>query len=130
MSFSDYWENEILDHIFNDGAYSAPTNIYVALYTATPSDAGGGTEATGGSYARVSTAAADWDAASGGSKSNGNVMTFPEATADWGTITSFGLFDASSGGNLLTYGDLDNNRGVFNGDTLKFTAGNLTISLD
>lgn len=130
MSFTDYLENKLLDHILNDGTYTPPTNVFVALYTATPNDAGGGTEVSGGSYARQSTAAADWNAAASGSKDNANDITFPTATASWGTVTSFGLFDVVSGGNLLAYGDLTANNVVNNGSTIKFTAGNLTVNLD
>src|SRR2546430_1282707 len=38
--------------------YSPPA-IYIGLFTAAPTDAGGGTEATGGSYARVQMTQAD-----------------------------------------------------------------------
>ena len=130
MSFSNYLEDSLLDHIFDDPAYSPPANVFIALYTATPNDAGGGTEVSGGSYARQSTAAADWNAASSGSKDNANAITFPEATAGWGTVTSFGLRDAVSGGNLLAYGDLTASKTINSGDTLKFNEGNLTVSLD
>ena len=130
MSFSNYTENALLDHIFDDPAYSPAANVFIALYTATPNDAGGGTEATFGSYARQSTAAADWDAASGGSKTNANTVSFPESTSGSETITSFGLIDASSGGNLLAYGDLTAEQLVTTGSTLLFTAGNLTVNLD
>ena len=130
MSFSDYLENKLLDHMLNDGTYTPPTNVFVALYTATPNDAGGGTEVAGGSYARQSTAGADWNAAASGSKDNANDVLFPTATAAWGTVTSFGLFDAVSGGNLLAYGDLTVSKAVGDGDTIKFTAGNLTVNLD
>jgi len=130
MSFSDYLENKMLDHILNDGAYSAPANIFIGLYTATPNDAGGGTEVSGGAYARQSTGASDWDPAAGGSKANSSVVTFPDATADWGVVTHFGIFDAVSGGNLMGYGSLTSSRDVKDGDIIKFTAGNLTVSLD
>ena len=130
MSFSDYLENKVLDHILNDGAYTAPANVFVALYTATPNDAGGGTEATFGSYARQSTAAADWNAAASGSKDNANAITFPESTSGTETISHFGLFDASTAGNLMAYGALTASRTVNTGDTLLFAAGNLTVNLD
>ena len=130
MSYANYLENKILDHIFDDPAFTPPANVFIALYTATPNDAGGGTEATFGSYARQSTGAADWNAASGGSKTNANIITFPESTSGSETITHFGLFDAASGGNLLAYGALTAGQLVTSGSTLKFTAGNLTVNLD
>lgn len=129
-SFSDFLELELLDHIFTDGAYTPPATLYVGLYTAAPTDAGGGTEVTGGSYARKSTTAADWDAAAAGSKSNGASIDFVTATANWGTVVAFGIFDAASAGNLLIWADLNTSKSVDNGDTAKFPAGNLTINLD
>ena len=129
MSYSDFLEDEIQDHVFNNGAYTAPANLFVALYTADPSDAGGGTEVTGGSYARVSTAAADWDTSSGGVIDNVNAITFPTATASWGTVTAFGLFDASSAGNLLIWAGLTTDKSVGDGDTASFAVGALTSTL-
>lgn len=126
-SFSNFLENEILDHLFTAGAYSRP-DTYVALYTAAPTDAGGGTEVSGGSYARVQVTA--WDTASGGATANTNVITFPTATASWGTVVAFGILDASSGGNLLAWGDLSASKAVGSGDTIEFAAGALDITLD
>ena len=129
MSFSDYWENEILDHILNDGAYTAPT-IYIGLSTADPGDDESGlAEPSGDGYARVSTAAADWNAASGGSKDNANVVTFPEATGSWGPITYVCLFDAASSGNLLASFALSGSKTVGEGEVARFTAGSLTLTL-
>ncbi len=127
-SFSDYLENELLDHVFKTGDYASPTNLYVALYTATPSDAGGGTEVSGGSYARKNHDS--WDAASSGATENTGAITFTTATANWGTVSQFGIFDASSGGNLLAWGDLDTSKAINNGDTAEFAAGAIDITLD
>lgn len=129
MSFSNYWELEILDHIMNDGAYSAPT-IYVGVSTADPGDdAATLAEPSGNGYARVSTAAADWNAASGGSKTNANAVTFPEASGSWGTLTYICLFDADSGGNLLASGALTSPQAITTAQTLRFPASSITISL-
>jgi len=131
-SFSDYLENELLDHVLGGGDYSRPGTVYVGLFTATPSDAGGGTEVSGGSYARVSVTnnSTNWPAASSGAKSNGTAITFPMATASWGTISQFGIFDAASGGNLLAWGDLSTSRAVANLDIVYFPAGELDVTLD
>jgi hypothetical protein len=132
MSKSDYLENEILDHVLGGSDYTRPATVYVALYTATPNDAGGGTEASGGSYARaaVTNNATNWPAASGGAKSNGTAITFPTPTAGWGTVTSFGIFDASTGGNLLYYGNLSANKTIDISDTVSFAIGALDITED
>jgi hypothetical protein len=104
--------------------------IWVGLYTAAPSDAGGGTEVTGGSYARKSTAGADWSAASAGSANNANALTFVTATASWGTVTHFGLFDASTAGNLIRWAALTTSKTVGSGDTASFAAAALVTTLD
>jgi hypothetical protein len=128
-SISDYAELKILDHIVGKTSFTMPT-AYVALYTAAPSDAGGGTPVSGGSYARVATSGSSWAAAASGANSNAAVITFPTATADWGTITHFALFDASSGGNMLVWGALSVSKVIITGDTARFAIGDLTLTLD
>lgn len=125
--FSDYYENKVIDHMLRNQAFTPPATVYVGLYTAAPTDAGGGTEVSGGSYARQAVTLA---AASAGSTQNSADITFPTATADWGTIVAAGLFDAASAGNLLAWNNLTASKTVSNGDTFKITAGSLTISVD
>lgn len=131
-SKSDFLENELLDHVLGNAAYSAPATTYVALYTAAPTDAGGGTEVSGGSYARVAVTNNDtnWPAASGGAKANGTAITFPTATANWGTVVAFAILDAASGGNLLYWGDLAASKSVDDGDTASFAVGELDVTED
>ena len=129
---SDYLENEILDHILSGATYTPPAKVYLALYTATPSDAGGGTEVTGGDYARleITNNATNWPAASSGSKSNGVAFTFPTATADWGTVTHFGIHDDPTGGNLLYWAQLSASKAIDSGDTAQFAVGAITATQD
>lgn len=129
-SKSDYLELELLDHVLMKGDYASPTNIWIALFTADPSDAGGGTEVTGGSYVRKQTSGTDWDAAAGGASANATELSFVTATADWGTITAFALYDAVSGGNLLYWGELTVDKAVNDGDTAKFAIGDIDITED
>ena len=131
-SKSDYLELELLDHVLGNAAYSAPATVYIALYTVAPTDAGGGTEVSGGSYARVAVTnnATNWPAAEGGAKSNGTAITFPTATADWGTVVAVGILDAASAGNLLYWATLTQNKTVNNGDTASFAVGELDITED
>lgn len=141
-NMSDYLENEIIDHIFRAGTFTAPTVIAVALFTAAPSDSGGGTEVTGGSYARVDVGATDtdWNATQGGTSGdstgtsgltdNASDVTFTTASASWGLVTHIGIFDNTSGGNLLFHGALTASKTIDDGDTFKFTAGDLDITLD
>ena len=130
--FSDFLELELLDHVFGNAAYTAPATLYVALFTATPSDAGGGTECTGGSYDRadVTNNATNCPAASGGAKANGTAITFPTATGSWGVVTHFGIFDANTVGNLLCWGALTASKTIDTGDTPSFAIGELDILLD
>ena len=131
-SFSNFLELELLDHVFGAAAYTAPATLYVALYTAAPSDTGGGTEVTGGAYARVAVTnnATNFPAAAAGAKANGTAITFPTATANWGTVVAFGILDASGGGNLLAWADLTASKAVNSGDTASFAVNDLDITLD
>jgi hypothetical protein len=129
---SDYLENKLLDHVLGGPDYVRPATVYVALYTVTPGDAGGGTEVTGGSYARAAATNNDtnWPGASGGAKANGTTITFAQATADWGTVVAFGIFDALAAGNLLVWGPVTPNKSVPNGATASFAIGELDYTED
>ena len=134
-SKSNYLEDAVLNSVLRGVAFpSVSGSVYVALFTAAPSDSGGGTEVTGGSYARVavSRATGSWAAPADNSgaqrTSNVGAITFPSPTANWGTVTHFGIFDASSGGNLLYWGALGTSRNILNGDNApSFAAGTLTV---
>lgn len=130
---SDFLENEILDHVIGNAAYTAPATTHIGLYTVVPTDAGGGTEVSGGAYARVAFTnnATNWPAASGGAKSNGVAITFPAPTANWGVVVAFGIFDAATAGNLLYWGLVTPNKTVNNGDPApSFAIGDLDLSED
>lgn len=129
ISKSDYLEAKVLDHTTGKTAYTMPS-VWVGLFTAAPSDAGGGTEVTGGSYARKSTAGSDWAAATGGSTSNAATITFVTATGSWGTVTHFGLFDAATAGNLLRWAAVTTPKAIGVGDVASFPVGNLVITED
>jgi len=123
-SFSDALENKLLDHTFGATAFTKPTSRTVALYTAAPSDTGGGTEVTGGSYARK---AVTFGAASGGAVSNSADVTFTAATASWGTVTHIGIFD--NNGVFLAWAPLTTSKTVASGDIFKIPTGDLSITL-
>ncbi|MFQ5428513.1 MAG: hypothetical protein ACE5EZ_05980 [Thermodesulfobacteriota bacterium] len=130
MSFSDYLELKVLDHVFGKAAYTMPT-AYIGLSTADPLDTGVGlAEPVGGAYARVATSALDWNAAAAGATSNANALTFTQATGSWGTVSHFAVFDAPTAGNMLASGALTTPKAVGNGDTVKFDVGQLTATLD
>ncbi len=130
MTFANYLEDKVLDHILGKTAYTMPT-VYVGLSTADPlDDASGLAEPSGGGYARVATTGATWNAAALGSASNAAAITFPQATASWGTVTHFALFDAATAGNMIASGALTVSKAIGNGDTAKFDIGQLTTTLD
>ena len=104
--FSDYLEDKVLDHVFGGTAYTAPSTLYVALYTAAPSDTGGGTEVSGGSYARKSMPDMTVSGTSPTTATNGAAVEFVTATGSWGTVSHVGVFDALTSGNLLGWAAL------------------------
>lgn len=110
-SKSNFLELSILNHWLGNSAYSAPATVHFALFTVAPTDAGGGTEVTGGSYARVVVTNNLTNFPSANPKSNAGAITWPTATADWGTIVAVGVFDAASSGNLLDWGWLGSDDG-------------------
>lgn len=153
-AFSDFAENKLVDWLFRAqaigitgataGAGTGPANLYVALFTTNPTDTGGGVEVSGGSYARVTVVSslANWAgtqaagstiASSGttGTTSNNSAITFPSPTANWGTVTGFGIFDAATTGNLLIWGALTTQKTVNNGDAApSFAAAALSFQID
>ena len=137
MSFTNFLARELLNHIFTDPAYSPPAALHVGLSSTTPAEDGTNfTEEGAGAYARVSTVAADWAAATLADpslKDNATVITFPQATADWlsgADLTHFGIFDAATSGNLLMSGVLTTAKPILDGDTASFPIGDLNITLD
>lgn len=126
-AFTDYLENKLLDHSLGTNTFTKPTAVYLGLFTAAPGEGGGGTEVSGGGYARQ---AVTFAAASGGTTSNSADITFPTATANWGTITHVALFDASTGGNMLYYGALTSSVVINSGQQFVILAGDLDITLD
>lgn len=124
-AMSDYLENEILDHILSVGSYTMPSAVYVGLSTGSFGDDNSGTELSGNNYSRV---AATFSAASSGTTSNSAAIEFAAATGTWGSISHFGIFDASSSGNLLIHGAFSSAKTIENGDVLKISTGDLDIT--
>ncbi len=133
-SLSDYMENEVLNMLVGRSAITQKT-VYLALFTAPPTDAGGGTEVTGGSYARKqlntppSTNPYFGTAASGGQITNTAVISMPTPTAAWGTIVAVGLYDAASAGNLLAWATIPAQQ-INANDTVDFPVGSIVFSMD
>lgn len=143
MSISAYLENKLIDWLLRGQAFVPPTTVYVALFTAPPGDLGGGVEVTGGSYARASLGcslasfagtqgAGTTTASSGtsGSTSNNSAIAFTAPTANWGTVTHFGVYDDPAAGNLLFYGPLAVSQTIYNADPAPaFPTSNLSFSV-
>ena len=127
MSASNYLENKVLDHVLGSSAFTQPSALYVALSTGSFNDDASGTELSGNGYARK---VVTFGTASGGSISSNSNVEFDTATGDQGTISHFGIFDASSGGNLLYHGAFSSSKVISTGDELKIPSGSLTVSLD
>jgi hypothetical protein len=126
---SDYLELEILDHVLKNTAYTAPSTVYIALYSATPSDSGGGTELTvANGYARQ--AITFGTVASAGSIASSATVTFTASGGDWSTATHAGIFDASTAGNLVFWGALTASFTLTDGNSEEFTATNISVALD
>jgi hypothetical protein len=128
MSFSNYLETEILDHVFGGAAYTAPATLYLSLHTANPDEDGSGAEVStsGTAYARQTVAFTT----SGNTTSNTSAVEYPTATANFGTVTHVGVYDASTAGNLLCYAALTSSKTIETGDVFRVPAGDLDISLD
>lgn len=152
-AFSDFAENKIIDWLFRaqaigiTGATAAagtgPATLYIGLLTANPTDSTAGTEVSGNAYARVAVTSslANWagtqsagsttaSSGTGGTTSNNGVITFPTPSATWGTVTGFGVYDASTGGNLLIHSALTASKVINSGDGVTFPAAALTFQLD
>jgi len=126
MSFSNYLETELLDHVFAGNAYTSPSSVYVGLFTSSPTDADSGTEVSGGSYVRK----AGTFTVSGNTATTSGAIEWPTATASWGTITHIGIYDASSAGNLLAWAALTASKTIASGDVFRIPAGDIDITLD
>lgn len=123
---SNYLENALVNATLRNTSYTSPATVYVSLHTADPTDAGSGTEVTGGSYARKS---ATFAAPSNGVSATSADVTFDQATASWGLITHIGIWDALTTGNLLYHTPLTTSKTIDSGDIFKIASGSLTVTL-
>lgn len=134
-SFSNYAENKVIGLVFKQNTYASPTNLYVGLSTTALTTAQGdactGTtftgEVTGGAYARKK--CNTWDAAASGATENSQVVTFAQATASWGNLKSFGIFNKTTLGNMIGWGLLTASKTIASGDTFKFATGDIDATL-
>ena len=123
---SNFLENALINATLRNTTYTSVATVYVSLWTSDPTDAGSGTEVSGGSYART---AVTFGAPSNGTSLNNADVTFPTATASWGTVGWIGINDALSSGNLLYHTALDAAKTIDSGDIFKIATGNLSVQL-
>jgi hypothetical protein len=123
---SNFLENALINATLRNTTYTSVATVYVSLWTSDPTDAGSGTEVSGGSYART---AVTFGAPSNGASLNSADVTFPTATGSWGTVGWIGINDASTAGNLLYHTALDTAKAIDTGDIFKISTGNLSVTL-
>lgn len=131
-AFGNYTELRTLDFWFKANSLSTPppSDVYVSLHTGDPGDTGAN-EATTGGYARVvqTFAAASTDGGSGVTSISSNADITLGTFTGAATFTYMGIWDGVSGGTFLAGGALSTSRTVANGDQIKFSSGNITVSL-
>ena len=123
---SNFLENALINATLRNTTYTSVATVYVSLWTSDPTDAGSGTEVSGGSYART---AVTFGAPANGVTTNNADVTFPTATASWGTVGWIGINDAATSGNLLYHTALDTAKAIDSGDIFKIASGNLSVTL-
>ena len=128
MSFSNTFETHVLNYVFTSTSVTRPTAWYLALFTSNPAEDASGTEVTtsGTAYARQSATFT----VSGNTASNSAAIEYPTATASFGTVTHVGVFDASTGGNLIAYSARSTSKAVGTGDVFRVPSGDFDLTLD
>jgi len=128
-SFSDYTENLLLNWLLTTNSATRPTAWYVGLFTAAPSDTGGGTEVSGNGYARVATGTISISGTSTTATNSAAIEFAAASGGNWGTVTHAAIFDASTSGNMLAWAALTTSRTINDGDVFRIPAGSLTVTL-
>jgi hypothetical protein len=123
---SNFLENALINATLRNTTFTSVATVYVSLWTSNPGDDASGTEVTGGSYART---AVTFGAPSDGASLNSADVTFPTATASWGTVGWIGINNAATAGNLLYHTALDTAKAIDSGDIFKISTGNLSVTL-
>lgn len=132
LGWVDTYANEVLDGMFADPVYTAPSTHWIGLSSTTPNaDGTNFTEPSGGNYGRVAVTAGTFSAASSRTKVNSSVITFPQASSDWAggsPMSHWGLFDVSSGGTPRFVDALTTSETVLAGQTPQFGSGVLQLT--
>lgn len=124
MGLTNYGETYVL------GLIKSAKTYYLGVLTATPTDSSAGTEVSGGAYARQAITFAEPVSGDPSSMANAVGIEFPTATAGWGTVVAWGVYDAATGGNLIWYGTLSVSKELSANDTILIHAGELKLTMD
>lgn len=128
-SFSDYTENLVLNWLLTTNSVTRPTAWYVGLFTAAPSDTGGGTEVSGNAYARKVTGTMTVSGTATTATNDAAIEFAAASGGNWGTITHAAIFDADTAGNMLAWAPLTTARTINDGDAFRIPATSLTVTL-
>lgn len=128
MAKTHFLSDALLNEVLRNIGYTPPATVYAALFTTATDKNGGGTEVSGGAYARQAvTFGAPGAGVDGRKVSNSVEVAYPVATANWGTITHCAIFDALTVGNMLYQGTLEASKIINTNDQLKFAVGDLSV---
>jgi hypothetical protein len=128
-SFTNYTENLVLTWLLTSGSATRPTAWYVGLFTAAPSDAGGGTEVAGNGYVRKATGTITVSGTDT-TATNSSAIEFAAASGgNWGSVTHAAIFDAETSGNMIAWAQLTTARTINDGDVFRIPASSLTVTL-
>ena len=128
-SFTNYTENLVLTWLLTSGSATRPTAWYVGLFTAAPSDAGGGTEVSGNGYVRKATGTITVSGTDT-TATNSSAIEFAAASGgNWGSVTHAAIFDAETSGNMIAWAQLTTARTINDGDVFRIPASSLTVTL-
>lgn len=128
-SFTDYTENLVLNYLLTSNSVTRPTAWYVGLFTAAPSDTGGGTEVSGNGYARKATGTMTITGTATTATNAAAIEFDPASGGNWGTLTHAAIFDALTTGNMLAWAPLTTSRTINDGDVFRVPASSLTVTL-
>ena len=126
---SNFLRSQIGAEFLNLGSATLPTELHIALFTDSVAADGTGTEVTGGSYALKSISASSFTDDGVGGFTLNTSLEFTAASGSWGTVVSMGIYDASTGGNLIVFDDLAASKTITTGDAFRFNTGSIVINI-
>lgn len=128
MSFTNTYENHVMNYVFTSTSVTRPTAWYIGLFTTDPTDTGAaGTEVSGFGYARTAVTFS----VTGDTATNSAAVEFPAASGgNWGTITHIGVMTASTAGDMIVHSALTTAKAINDGDVFRIPTGDLDITLD